>query len=64
MADRLNAATKYIATHRPEGLEWGPFAAVGGVLDHAVQRDVFDEFELSHLSLRVLGCQHSGLDIK
>src|SRR5262245_40429484 len=26
-----------------------------GVLDHAVQRDVFDDFELSHLSLRVLG---------
>jgi dihydrofolate reductase len=24
MADRLNAATKYIATHRPEGLAWGP----------------------------------------
>jgi len=23
MADRLNAATKYIATHRPEGLAWG-----------------------------------------
>ena len=25
MADRLNAATKYIATHRPESLAWGPF---------------------------------------
>src|SRR5215211_5186841 len=25
MADRLNAATKFIATHRPESLEWGPF---------------------------------------
>jgi hypothetical protein len=25
------------------------------VLDHAVQRDVFHDFELSHLSLRVLG---------
>jgi hypothetical protein len=23
MADRLNAATKYVATHRPESLEWG-----------------------------------------
>ncbi len=25
MADALNAATKYVATHRPETLEWGPF---------------------------------------
>jgi len=24
MADRINAATKYVATHRPESLEWGP----------------------------------------
>lgn len=24
MADRLNAAKKYVATHRPESLEWGP----------------------------------------
>ncbi|MQA91104.1 MAG: dihydrofolate reductase [Gemmatimonas sp.] len=29
MADRLNAATKFIATHRPESLEWGPFEGVG-----------------------------------
>ena len=29
MADGLNAATKYIATHRPESLEWGPFEALG-----------------------------------
>ncbi len=28
-ADRLNAATKYVATHRPESLEWGPFEGVG-----------------------------------
>jgi dihydrofolate reductase len=25
MADGINAATKYIATHRPESLAWGPF---------------------------------------
>ncbi len=25
MADRLNAATKFVATHHPETLEWGPF---------------------------------------
>src|ERR1700704_3608350 len=29
MADGLNAATKYIATHRPESLEWGPFEGLG-----------------------------------
>jgi dihydrofolate reductase len=29
MADRLNAATKYVATHRPDSLEWGPFKGVG-----------------------------------
>jgi dihydrofolate reductase len=29
IADRLNAATKYIATHRPAGLEWGPFEGLG-----------------------------------
>ncbi|HET8774143.1 MAG TPA: dihydrofolate reductase family protein, partial [Thermoanaerobaculia bacterium] len=27
--DRINAATKFIATHRPDSLEWGPFEAVG-----------------------------------
>ena len=27
--DRLNAATKYVATHRPTGLEWGPAEALG-----------------------------------
>src|SRR5437016_1745238 len=30
-------------------------AVIGGVLDHAVQRDVFDDCELSHLSLCALG---------
>jgi dihydrofolate reductase len=29
MADRLNAATKYVATHRPEGLAWGPAESLG-----------------------------------
>ena len=29
IADGLNAATKYIATHRPESLAWGPFEALG-----------------------------------
>ena len=29
MADRLNAATKYVVTHRPESLAWGPFDGIG-----------------------------------
>jgi dihydrofolate reductase len=29
MADRLNAATKYVATHHLESLKWGPFQGVG-----------------------------------
>jgi dihydrofolate reductase len=28
-ADDLNAATKYVVTHRPEGLEWGPVGNLG-----------------------------------
>ncbi len=29
MADRLNAATKFIATHHPESLVWGPVEGLG-----------------------------------
>ena len=29
MADALNAATKYVATHHPESLAWGPFEGLG-----------------------------------
>jgi dihydrofolate reductase len=29
MADRLNAATKFVVTHRPESLVWGPFKGLG-----------------------------------
>jgi dihydrofolate reductase len=29
MADGLNAARKFVATHRPESLGWGPFESVG-----------------------------------
>jgi dihydrofolate reductase len=29
MADRLNAATKVVVTHRPESLKWGPFEGIG-----------------------------------
>jgi dihydrofolate reductase len=38
MADRLNAATKYVVTHRPESLAWGPFEGVGPDLVAAVRR--------------------------
>ena len=37
-ADRLNAATKFVATHRPESLAWGPFEAVGPDLVEGVRR--------------------------
>ncbi len=29
IANRLNAATKYVATHRPDSLEWGPAEDLG-----------------------------------
>jgi dihydrofolate reductase len=38
MADRLNAATKYVATHRPESLEWGPFEGLGPDIVESIQR--------------------------
>jgi dihydrofolate reductase len=37
MADRLNAATKYVATHRPESLVWGPFEGIGPDLVDSVR---------------------------
>src|SRR4051794_39414800 len=30
IADGLNAATKFVATRRPESLEWGPVGGLGG----------------------------------
>jgi len=38
MADRLNAATKYVATHRPESLEWGPFEGLGPDIVESIRR--------------------------
>jgi dihydrofolate reductase len=38
MADGLNAATKYVVTHRPDDLEWGPFEAVGADVAEGVRR--------------------------
>ena len=38
MANGLNAATKYIVTHRPESLEWGPFEALGPAIVEDIRR--------------------------
>ena len=37
MADALNAATKYVATHRPESLGWGPAKDLGADLVEGVR---------------------------
>ena len=38
MADRLNAATKYVVTHRPESLAWGPFEVIGPDVVESIRR--------------------------
>lgn len=38
MSDALNAATKHVATHRPESLEWGPFEGIGPDIVESVRR--------------------------
>ena len=38
MADGLNAATKYVATHRPESLAWGSFEGLGPDVVRAMLR--------------------------
>jgi len=38
MADRLNAATKFVVTRRPESLEWGPFEGVGPDVVEGIRR--------------------------
>lgn len=38
MADRLNAAKKFVVTHRPDSLEWGPFEGVDPDLVAGVRR--------------------------
>ena len=40
MADRLNAATKHVVTHRPESLKWGPVEWVGPDLVEGVRRNL------------------------
>ena len=38
IGDRINAARKYVATHRPESLAWGPCEGVGPDLVAGVRR--------------------------
>jgi dihydrofolate reductase len=38
MADRINAATKYVVTHRPESLGWGPVEGVGPDIVEGIRR--------------------------
>jgi dihydrofolate reductase len=38
MADSINAATKYIATHRPDSLAWGPVENLGADIVEGVRR--------------------------
>lgn len=38
MADQINGATKYVATHRPESLAWDPAEAIGGDFAADVRR--------------------------
>ncbi len=38
MADSLNAATKYVATHRPDSLGWGPVEDLGPDIVDGVRR--------------------------
>jgi dihydrofolate reductase len=37
-ADAINAATKYVATHRPDGLEWGPVETLGADIVDGVRQ--------------------------
>jgi dihydrofolate reductase len=37
MADRLNAAKKFVATHRPDSLEWGPVEDLGSDIVEGVR---------------------------
>ena len=38
MSDGINAATKYVATNRPESLAWGPFEGVGPDIVEDIRR--------------------------
>lgn len=38
MADKLNAAVKYVATHHPESLSWGPAESLGTDIAAGIRR--------------------------
>jgi dihydrofolate reductase len=38
MADGINAATKYVVTHNPESLAWGPFEGIGPDIAQGIRR--------------------------
>lgn len=38
MADSLNAATKFVATHRPDALRWGPVEDLGSDIVKGIRR--------------------------
>ena len=38
IAERLNAATKFVVTHRPDSLAWGPFEGLGGDIVEGIAR--------------------------
>jgi dihydrofolate reductase len=38
MADGINGATKYVATHRPDSLDWGPAEGLGPDLIEGIRR--------------------------
>jgi len=38
MADAINSATKYIATHRPDSLKWGPAEGLGSDIVTGIRR--------------------------
>jgi dihydrofolate reductase len=38
IGDRLNAATKFVATHRPDSLEWGPSEGFGPDIVEGIRR--------------------------
>ena len=38
MSDGINAARKYVATHRPESLAWGPFQRLGPDIVEGIRR--------------------------
>ena len=43
ISDALNTATKYIVTHRPESLEWGPFEGLGPNIVEDIRRIKADD---------------------